>query len=159
MNHHLALLTAASELTTANVTDELCCVFAHRQSELAFGVDAVKRAPLSLWMLYADCGDPWGTVTAVVLARLAVGPGGVHTNPQTCLLEAGHWYRCQGWRGVPFAPGVSGHTITVFAGPNDVAVVYDSAKDPRNFKATYVKWSDYVKQYVGGIAAARLVDP
>jgi hypothetical protein len=73
-------------------------------------------------------------------------------------LVPGRWHRVQGWRGTPFADGVTGHTFSVYAGENDRVLVYDSAKD-RNERVTSATWSSYSAQYVGGVAIAVLSEP
>lgn len=149
-------LDTVESLKASDASDELCCVFARDWTGRLYGIDVVKRVPNALWCLYppdpkdSNAGDPWGPVTACVKS----GIGDI-----ALALVPGRWHRIQGWRGKPFAAGVSGHTITVFAGPHTHAIVYDSAKDPRGAKTTLVVWADYVKQFTGGIAIAVLEEP
>lgn len=149
-------LDTVAELDAVDPADELCCVFARDWTAKLYGADVVKRAPTALWMLYPldpkipDSGDPWGPVSACF--RAGIASDDVHD------LIPGRWHRVQGWRGVPFAKGVSGHTITVYAGKRH-AIVYDSAKDPRGARVTLVVWADYVAQFTGGVAIAVLEEP
>lgn len=41
---------------------ELCCVAARLAAQETHGPDVVDRAPLALWHLWPEAGDPWGPV-------------------------------------------------------------------------------------------------
>jgi hypothetical protein len=142
-------METAHELDAADKTDELCCVFQRDWTRRLYGDRVVAQAPLSLWHLFKDSGDPWGPVTACVMAEIG---------ERVSALVPGRWHRAQGWRGTPFADGVTGHTISVYAGKNDRVLVYDSAKD-RNERVTSTTWSTYSAQYTGGVAIAVLREP
>ena len=121
----------------------------------AGAIAEMGRASVSLWHLFADCGDAWGPVTACVVAGIADSKA-VAKAGDIVALTPGRWHRVQGWRGTPFGSGVTGHTITVYApatGPK--VLVFDSAKD-RNERVAWVVWSDYAAQYRGGQAACAL---
>ena len=145
----------AAALTDANVTDELCCVFAHAWLVRYYGAAAVARAPLSAWMLYQGT-SPWGPAEAVATAGL----GSMVDD-----LAPGRWHRVQGWRGTRLTPMIgadgkpaTGHTITVYAAGNGQALVFDSAKS-RNDRVQRVTWASYAAQYTGGMRIAVMMEP
>lgn len=158
MTHLDAYILAAAECDTD--AKRACCSFAKRIEELVHGVPAVDRADNKLWNLWPVTGDPWGPVTACEKAGLSVGLSRVSVGVAHPLEPGTH--RVQGWRGKPFAAGVTGHTITVHVPPSgDKVMVFDSAaKDRagnlRGPRATLVDWSDYSAQFKGGIASCRL---
>ena len=145
----LAFLATTAALSTASPTDELCCVFQREWTRRVWGDAVVAKAPLSLWHLFVDCGDAWGPVTACVQAGIG---------RRVDALVEGRWHRIQGWRGTPFAAGVSGHTVSVFAGPRGRILVWDSAKD-RNERVTSTTWALWREQFKGGVAIAVLDTP
>lgn len=139
----------AAALRAHDKSDELCCVFAQSWTRRLYGQDVVGRAPAKLWCLWPESGDAWGPVTACVQAGIG---------ELVATLVPGRWHRVQGWRGTPFAPGVTGHTFTVYACDAGVAMVFDSAAD-RNERAAVVNWPQYAAQYRGGIKIAALKEP
>lgn len=145
-------LAAVNDLDAIDKTDELCCVFQRDWTRRMYGEYAVSRASTSLWNLWPESKDPWGPVTACFLADIAV-PGSRRDDGR---LSPDRMHRCQGWRDALF--GVSGHTISVLAGPAGTkwAIVFDSAKDPRNARSTLVIWDDYRAQYKAGLVSCIL---
>lgn len=143
-------MLTASKLDDRDQNDELCCIFAEDWTRAVWG-DAVDRAPRHLWRLWTETPDgtppdPYGPVTAVVVAGLHRGPvryGGGKAPPS---LADGELVRCQGWRGRPFGKGVSGHTVTVLGGPAGQCLVFDSAAK-RNERVTSIPWADYAAQF------------
>lgn len=147
---------AAAELHPGPEIGEACCVYARRMTELVHGTAAIARAPLALWILFADSGDPWGPVNAVVQAGLAAGP------VLSDLPADGRWYRAQGWRGTPFAPGVSGHTFTAFrdVGRTTTRILDAAAGRAGNGEGNrVVDWPGFATQFTGGIRVVALQEP
>jgi hypothetical protein len=159
----IGLYTAAfiqesgAALDDADPADELCCVFARSLDRRVYGRAACDRAPKALWMLEPEAKDPWGPVTAVIQAGLAFAL----YHP---IINDPGVYRGQGWRGTPFAPGVSGHTITVIAadafapGEYQQVAVLDSAAG-RNERWEIVDWARYCAQFRGGLKLAKFLHP
>ena len=111
---------AAIPLAPVGSDNAACCVFAETITASVYGTDVVAHAPHSLWRLFADCGDGWGPVSAVVRCGLnAASP--VTTQPPA----DGRWYRVQAWDHVGDAARVSagqkptgnGHTFTCWLDP------------------------------------------
>ena len=152
----LTFADTAAALDVPDTTDELCCVFAHDWAVRYYGAERVARAPKSAWMCWAESKDPWGPVTACVQAGLNDGAA-QQGAPDAVKLTVGRMHRVQGWRGAPFAAGVTGHTVTVFAADGGRVLVFDSAKD-RNERVTSTTWSAYAKQFTGGVAVVVLRD-
>ena len=152
-----AFAQAASESTTDKA--RACCTFAERVTKLMYGAEVIAKAPGSLWNLWPDSGNAWGPVSACKLAGIVDHTRIDELNPGV--------YRVQGWRGTPFAAGVTGHTVTVLvpagADAHGFVYVYDSAAhdragNVRGPKVQLVRWLDYSAQYKGGIASCRLVE-
>jgi len=146
-----AIALVASGLTDGPETAEQCCVFARLVLEAA-GMD-VAKASIPLWHLHASEGDPWGPVTAAVRCGAVDAPS----------LATPGWYLCQGWRGTPMGPGVSGHTFFVRVVGGRLAYVVDSAagRTGRGDRVELVELgapgaSGYLRQYRGGVRAARV---
>ncbi len=146
-----AFLVAASEADTD--AKRACCTFAERLTELAYGKAAHDLAPGSLWNLWPESHNAWGPVAACLLAGV-----GQHVDA----LVPGRWHRIQGWRGAPFAQGVTGHTITVYQPTRGVlTLVVDSAArdragNVRGPKMQMVDWPSYSSQYKGGVQICTL---
>jgi hypothetical protein len=136
---------AAAELRPGPEAGEACCVFARRALELA-GV-RVDGAPIGLWHLWAEEGDPWGPVSAAIRCGAAAAP----------TLGQGV-YLVQGWRGTPLGPGVSGHTFLVVGVGGPVGYVLDAAagRSGSGAEARLVDLGAYLAQYRGGWRAARV---
>jgi hypothetical protein len=145
-------LATVAELDALDKSDELCCVFQRDWSRRMYGDYAVSIADHRLWNLWPVMKDPWGPITACFLAGIAE-PGSRRDDGQ---LTPDRMHRCQGWRDKLF--GASGHTISALAGPAGTgwAIVFDSAKDPRNARATLVVWDDYRAQYKAGFVSCVL---
>lgn len=121
-----------------------CCVYARQLLELAVGADVVARAPLAWWSLDIKSGapGPWSPVDAAVrvgLAREAVDPGAQPPRVDSVSLV-------QGWRGVPLADGVSGHTFLWWQRDRAGGDQIDSV-DSRGPKLAPRAWAEVRKEF------------
>lgn len=180
--HPRLLLAAAARVardTVAAAADpkdpgELCCVSHHALHRELYGDEVVDRVPLELWRLFPESGNPWGPVAAVLDSgsgdtsaegQRAVGPA-VGPAPETdaaldlragAPLPAGAW-SVQLWRGTPFAPGVTGHTLALYTDGSGLITQFDSV-DKRSYDARFRAYRDLVREARGGLRAVRLLAP
>lgn len=103
----------------ADTKDELACCNSARALLVAlYGEAVVSRAPASWYALNVQGGapGPWSTVDALVEAGIATSV----FDPRVYAPLAGTLLACQGWRGSPLAPGVSGHRFDLWVGTHGV---------------------------------------
>ncbi len=121
----------------------LCCVYARLILAVHYGGPVVDAAPITLWHLQPEAGDPWGPVTAAV--RSGVGE----------LVEApvpGRWHIAQSWVGTPMAS--SGHTW-LWLDSGRLGTRYDSAAG-RGPTILASSWTERLARNPGGIRVAAL---
>lgn len=134
-----------------------CCVFARLVLREVYGAAAVDRAPISAWHLW-DVARPWSPVeaarTAGITSALSLPP--VQGRP----LAVGGLHLCQGWRGTPGAPGITGHTWLWWATSASAGVQIDAAAPPYRtapgVELRIRRWADVAAPYRHGIAVAVL---
>ena len=148
-----------AELDPNDTTDELCCIFAQDWTRKVYGAKVVDAVPVGMWRLFPELKDPWSPVQACFHAGVAE----VGSRRTDGALTPGRWHRVQGWRGTPFAPGVTGHTFTVYCptNPSTTVLVFDSANrlPARGERVAAANWVQYVAQYKGGTALCVLKEP
>ena len=180
--HPRLLLAAAARVardTVAAAADprdpgELCCVSHHALHREVYGAEVADRAPLALWRLFPEAGDPWGPVSAVLASgsgdtsaegQRAAGPA-VGPSPESdaaldaragALPDRGAW-SVQIWRGPPLAPGETGHTLVWTTDGDGLGWQLDSV-DRRSYDARFRAWRDLVREARGGLRAVRLLAP
>lgn len=147
----MTLLDAAA-LTVPTTDDErACCCYAQAVVERWAGLPPATGALLASWRLFAG-EPPWSPVQAALASGAAVV---AHVPPAAPSLQVGRWHLIQGWRGVPLAPGVTGHTFLWRASSTDRGVQVDSAI-PRGPGIRYRAWADVRAEFRGGLAVAVL---
>ncbi len=158
----MTLRSAATRIaSTLTPEDRPCCVYARRILGVAYGLprwEDLPEAEVSAWHLW-DVARPWSPVEQAMLAGIA---DRVELPPTVPYLRRGHWHLCQGWRGTPGAPGVSGHTWLWWSDPEvagwgmrlDCAEAQHRAA-PYHQEAIE-RWADRVAPYKGGVAVAVL---
>ncbi|MGA1078479.1 MAG: hypothetical protein ACO3VG_05860 [Nitriliruptoraceae bacterium] len=133
-----------------------CCVFARLLLRELYGSAAIDRVPVSEWHLW-DVTRPWSPVTAATAAGIARSQTVPPTAPG---LVVGTLHQCQGWRGTPGAPGVTGHTWLWWATTPTHGYQIDAAAPPyRTAPGVEVRlrrWADVVAPYRHGVAVAAL---
>jgi hypothetical protein len=141
-------------------SDRDCCVWARLVLRRAYGAEVVDAVPLWRWHLWQSAGaGPWEPAWAALMAGIAtdvvVGVEALPDAPRSPVL-------CQGWRGEPFAPGVTGHNWIWIPTPgtDGYGEVLDSTRDRGPRLTGLLRWSDYVGQVrAGGVAVAALKRP
>jgi hypothetical protein len=139
-------------------SDRDCCVWARLVLRRAYGAEVVDAVPLWRWHLVRDSGaGPWEPALAAVAAGVAtdviVSTDGLPDAPRGPALV-------QGWRGEPFAQGVSGHTFLALPIADGWFEILDSTRDRGPRLLGLQRWSDYVGQFrAGGVAVAALRRP
>lgn len=128
---------------------ELCCVAARLAAQETHGPDVVDRAPLALWHLWPEAGDPWGPVSAAVRVGAAEPPWTGAGYP-----PAGVW-RVQLWRDRLWG---SGHTATWTTDGSGDGWWWDSV-DGRAFDARLRSWAEVTREARAGLRAVRLTAP
>ena len=95
-------------------TELACCNSARQLLAHLYGEAVVSRVPAAWWALDIQGGapGPWSTVDALVEAGIATSV----FDPRLYTPLAGTVLACQGWRGTPLAPGVSGHRFDLWVG-------------------------------------------
>lgn len=109
-----SLLEAAAEVNIRQVTltDQACCVAVRLLLESLYSPTLVLKAPAAWWHLNLEGGAPgaWSPLDATERSKLGRSQRDLRTQPPA----VGELLVCQGWRGTPLAPGVSGHTFVWF---------------------------------------------
>jgi hypothetical protein len=147
-------------LSPTDPNDELCCVFAQNVLIDVYGRDVIVRAPDSMWRIWQG-ENAWSPVLAAKQAGIA----SALTLPPTAgrPLVVGAVHLCQGWRGQPFAPGVTGHTWLWYAATERTGYRLDSAGAPYRTapgaECRLTTWAELVAPYAGGVAVAALRMP
>lgn len=146
----------------ARPSDRACCVYARAVLGHAYGLEAINRADVELWHLIRDgrlgpaLVGPWAPVDAACRAGLALVSSIPSTPSELPLIRPGHWHLMQGWRGVPLARGVTGHTWLWHATTEDDGELLDSTESRGPRHAGLQRWSELVSTFRGGIAVAVL---
>ena len=127
-------------------SDRDCCVYARRVLVHQYGATVIDQVPIARWHLYAG-QSAWEPV----LAAADAGIGELVTDP-----VVGRWHLCQGWRGQPFAAGVTGHTWLWRAISAERGLQLDSARGRTPRVVGLLEWREQVTTYRGGIRLAVL---
>jgi hypothetical protein len=151
---NLPMLSAAAAVLESwdDPTDDECCVFASAVLERAYGF--VKSSNLSAWHLW-DVKRPWSPVEAAQQQGITTA---AFLPPVSLPPVPGRWHLCQGWRGVPGAPGVTGHTFLWLQVDGTLGLCLD-ASDKRSPDQTlngFRTWADRIAEFKGGVAVAVL---
>lgn len=144
-----AAVLAIGEQTRASDRD--CCVFARSVLRHAYGAEVVDQVAVARWHLVVPPSGPWEPVEAAV----EVGIGDLVDEP-----TPGRWHLCQGWRGTPLGPGVTGHTFFWLA-VDAWGLVFDSTRQRGQRVTGLIPWREYTSQFDEGrgVAIARLRIP
>lgn len=147
-------------LNPVDPTDDLCCVYAQAVLAAVYGGDVVGRAPDAQWRIWRG-ESPWSPVLAARRAGIASASSLPPTPGRPLVVGAVHL--CQGWRGTPLAPGVTGHTWLWYAATERTGYRLDSAGAPYRTapgaECRLTTWAELVAPYVGGVAVAALRMP
>ncbi len=150
----MTLLDAAARVVDPLAAeDRPCCVYAHRVLALAYGLPWEDLTSWHLW----DVARPWSPVEAAVRAGVGSCPG---LPPAAPITLPDRWHLCQGWRGTPGAPGVTGHTWLWRDLGGGRGLRLDCAEAqwrPAPYHQEAIeRWADRVAPYKGGVAVAVL---
>jgi hypothetical protein len=151
----VTLLDAAATVAPTADTDaeRACCCYAQAVIERWAGLPPATGTLLAMWRIFEGQG-PWSPVHAAVQAgvseQLAVLS---HLGP-----VPERWHLVQGWRGTPFAPGVTGHTFLWRASTATHGWQLDSVIG-RGPDMRPRAWADVVREFKGGLAIAVLRRP
>jgi hypothetical protein len=144
-------LAAKQAIDPRRASDADCCVFVRNVLRLVYGEQRIDAVPLWRWHLWAEEGaGPFEPVIAAVDAGIAMRT----TGPQV-----GRWAIVQGWRGVPLAPGVTGHTFLWGQLDEAYGLQLDSTRTRGPRLSTWARWSEIVAPYRGGLAVGVLERP
>lgn len=152
----MTLLDAAAIVAPTVDTDDerACCVFGETVVELWAGLPHAEGPLLAAWRLF-DGEPPWSPVQAAVASGAAESAS---FPPAAPVAPVGRWLYCQGWRGKPLAPGVTGHTFLLRRASDTRCVQIDSAI-PRGVSFRPRAWADVLAEFTGGLAVAVLRKP
>lgn len=141
-----------------------CCVFVLSTLTKAYDLPMASAELMSLWMIWTDANHyvpkerVWGPVVAAEKVGIAMA---TMTDP-----GSDGWYVCQGWSkleadGRVHAPadgsGAHGHTwLWRAVGVDDIGIVYESSRDLGVRVSGFLRWSEKIKRYPGGVATGRL---
>lgn len=132
--------------------------------------ERVNRVPLSLWHLWPESKDAWGPTTAAFNSRIGAFPALLPMEARPIGLRNEYfptatlnptftgWSICQGWRGTPFGPNVTGHTWLEFYVGAENFVVLDSTEE-RGVRIQAFTNSGWRSQFRGGISYSTLNGP
>jgi hypothetical protein len=145
-------------------TDADCVCWCRLVLRRAYGAEVVDAVPLWRWHLIRESGaGPWEPASAAEAAGITEDMWiavGAQAMDYTAALDAhGRAHLVQGWRGEPFAPGVTGHTFVFFHIADGYGEVLDSTRDRGPRLTGLLRWADYVAPFVGGVAVAALRRP
>jgi hypothetical protein len=151
------MLAAAAEVLAKwdDPTDDECCVFVQAVIERAFKLAPADAKLTGLWRIF-DVARPWSPVEAAVLAGVALGSPSLP--PAKGSPTVGRWHVCQGWRGVPGAKGVTGHTFLWAEVAPGYGVCLDASdkRPPDRTLAGIRSWASRSAEFVGGVAIVPL---
>lgn len=159
---HVRAAAVAARDALTRPSDRACCVYARSVLRLAYGADAIDRAPVELWHLIRDgmlgpqIVGPWAPIDAAHRAGIAAVDS---LPPSVPLIRPGHWHLCQGWRGEPLARGVTGHTWLWWATTAEDGELLDSTESRGPRHSGLQRWSELLATFRGGIAVAVLRRP
>ena len=145
------------QLSPADPNDDLCCVYAQAVLADVYGLGVITRATNAEWRIWKG-ESPWSPILAAVRAGIA----SAHSLPPAGgrPLVVGAVHLCQGWRGTPLAPGVTGHTWLWYAATERTGYRLDSAGAPYRTapgaECRLTTWAELAAPYVGGVAVAAL---
>lgn len=109
------ILAAHYEAARTSATrDWPCCVYARRVLEQVYAPEAVARAELADWHLWPG-RSPWAPPEAAVASGIASRV----VDLASYAPARGEALHVQLWRGAPFGPGVTGHTVILIALDNE----------------------------------------
>ena len=155
-----AIAAALELLEKPEANSDQCCVFARLVCRELYGAEAVSRAPVADWHLW-DVSRPWSPVEAAAQCGLTLATALPPVGGRP--LVAGGLHLCQGWRGVPGAAGVTGHTWLWYAHTAEVGVRIDAAgaqfRAPPGVELRAGRWTTIAAPYAYGIAVAVLRQP
>jgi hypothetical protein len=147
-------------------SDKDCCCFARLVLRRAYGDAVIDAVPLWRWHLIRESGaGPWEPALAAVAAGITedmwIAVGAQAMDYTAALVAHGRAHLVQGWRGEPFAPGVTGHSFIWLTTPgtDGYGEVLDSTRDRGPRLTGLLRWADYVAPFVGGVAVAALRRP
>lgn len=120
-----------------------CCAFVRLVLVQLFGAETIDTVPMWRWHLNpAGLGvgedlDPFEPVLAAHAAGVTTG------NDE---LVVGRWHIVQGWRGTPFAKGVSGHTFLWLAITDRYGIRLDSTSSTK-LRIRGALWSEQLAEF------------
>lgn len=160
MTRILRAATAAALEVRPGTSDADCCVFVESALRRAYG-SVVDNVPAARWRIIRDdpvwgsSVGPWEPVRAALSCGVALS---MTLPPDPPRLAVGRWQVLQGWRGTPFAEGVSGHTLLVYGVTETHCLVVDSSArtGPQVPEQGPTSWAALVAGYRGGVAVAVL---
>jgi hypothetical protein len=165
MRLRAAAVAALADLNEPSDRD--CVVFARLVLRRAYGAEVVDAVPLWRWHLIRESGaGPWEPASAAEAAGITedmwIAVGAQAMDYTAALVAHGRAHLVQGWRGEPFAPGVTGHSFIWLTTPgtDGYGEVLDSTRDRGPRLTGLLRWADYVGQFrAGGCAVAALRRP